>query len=346
MTTSPTVAVVGGGIAGLSLSVELARRGGNVTCYEAGSRPGIGCSLASVGLVYPTDDVSLPLEFRIALADSYANFPAYLGQLATRADKTVRWKQLSLLHAGHVPSASLRSLVDLAPNCTIQKHDNRQLRLLEPALRATAGGSLIEPVYWIHTGSLLHCLHRALTGYGGRLLLNTPVRPRMIGNRVTGVIGEKNHEIHHANIVIICAGYWSSAYFPEREQLARRGQVLIVNGLQLRHAVYAGELDVVPISNSAAMVGATQEDGASVRQSTARGTLNLLHWLFEWLEVPANARIHQTRVGIRSRTLDGRPVAEPHPSISNLWGFFGLWRNGVGLGPILAKRVADQIYGS
>lgn len=144
-----TVAVVGGGVAGLSAAGLLARQGLQVTLYEAGTRLG-GCCGQTAVKGYIFNDGALYLALPGILDHVFARLgldrAAYLPlrrivavQTCTLADGTV----VSIGDGLHVTARNDRRRID---NERMQRELRRMLARWEPVLRLFADDILLHPL--------------------------------------------------------------------------------------------------------------------------------------------------------------------------------------------------------
>jgi D-amino-acid dehydrogenase len=92
------VVVIGGGVVGLTVALELAERGASVTILERGSAPGAGCSPGSAGILGVSH--VLPLAAPEAVQEGLRDLPRRHGGFALRPRvQTVPWLARFLLAA-------------------------------------------------------------------------------------------------------------------------------------------------------------------------------------------------------------------------------------------------------
>jgi D-amino-acid dehydrogenase len=95
------------------------------------------------------------------------------------------------------------------------------------------------------------------------------------------------------------------------------------------------------------VVGATREtcSGFDTRV-TAAGQHEVLTAALEWAPDLADAEIIETRVGLRPFAPSGLPTIGPVDGIAGLFVGTGLGAGGLTMGPLVGRRLAEQITGS
>ncbi len=83
------VVVVGGGVIGLSVALQLAQRGLGVTVVDAGPRDGSGCSYGNAGMIVPSHFVPLAAPGMISLGLRMMSDPTSPFALRPRADRAL-----------------------------------------------------------------------------------------------------------------------------------------------------------------------------------------------------------------------------------------------------------------
>lgn len=312
-----SIAVVGGGIIGLSIAWRLVERGADVTVFDDGVD---GAWNVAAGMLAPNGEAAYETAALVRLmrasADRWPSFASSLGgevgydetgtlSLAVTADDVA-----SASREWHSPA--------LRPS---------QLRELEPALspRVRAGVRLpddrqVDP-------------RRVVAALRARL------GDRIVAKRVSTL------DDVDASTVVVAAGCGTAALtgLPVRPV---KGQVLRLRGEPglLRHVLEATvdgrPVYVVPRADGEIVVGATQEERADAKV-TAGGVYDLLRAAIELVPELAECEVAETLVGHRPGTPDNAP----------LLGFVrdgvvvaaGHFRNGVLLTPITADLIADLV---
>jgi glycine oxidase len=329
------VIVIGGGIIGLALSIELRKKGVTVLVLERGE-PGREASYAAGGML-----VDCGLETPAALLSlakaSAAMYPEFAYQLEVESGMKV-----DLRDPGTIlfPSAQHTSKAALLPAALPSP-----LTELEPAL---AGSS--QPAFYLKersvdpralTSAAWHAArHRRVDVSSGEEVTAINVCDGL----VNGVTTTKTS--FHAAKVVNCAGAWSGQIaphaFPTRPV---KGQMLCLvtpsRGL-LKHVIRAPQVYLIPRSDGRILVGTTVEE-AGFDKRTDIATIQRLHQS-AIVMVPElrNARILEDWAGLRPGTPDGLPILGPTPT-PGYYVATGHFRDGILLAPITAQIMAELI---
>jgi glycine oxidase len=331
------VIVIGGGIIGLSLAIELRKRGATVLVVERGE-PGREASYAAGGMLVECGEETPPALQPLATASSHM-YPEFVRELEIESGMKVDLRDQGAIvfhpreHVHERPGSTLESMLP-AP-----------LAELEPAL-----ADLERSAFFLRERSVDP---RALTAAA----LETAKRHRVdlsSGEEVSGVsIAEgkvcgvvTNKTSFLAAKVVNCAGAWSGQIaphnFPTRPV---KGQMLCLispsRGL-LEHVIRAPEVYLIPRSDGRILVGTTVEE-AGFDKRTDVNTIQRLHGAAMAL-IPAlrDAKILEDSAGLRPGTPDALPIL----GTTSTLGYYvatGHFRDGILLAPITARLMAQVI---
>ncbi len=330
------VIIVGGGIIGLSLSVELRKKGAGVLVVERG-QPGREASHAAGGML-----VDCPLETHAALQPlvraSARMYPEFVHELRAESGMNIDLRdQGTILFPSTAQASHLQS-------------ENRlpaSLSEFEPAL-----ADLNRPAFYLQehcvdpralvAAALQAAKHRGVDFSSG----DAVTAVNLSDGRVSGVATRKTS--HLAPKVVNCAGAWAGQIAPQAFPTRPvKGQMLCLaapsRGL-IKHVIRAPEVYLIPRSDGRIVVGTTVEDvGFDKRTDVA--TIQRLHRAAIAL-VPElrNAKILEDWAGLRPGTPDALPILGPTPTPGYLVAT-GHFRDGILLAPITAKVMAEVIEG-
>jgi glycine oxidase len=345
-------AIVGGGIIGLAIAYELAKRGGQVSLFEQGE-PGHGASWAGAGMLAPFTEAIEDAQLLALMLDSLERYPNFAASVS--AD------------SGIDPQLGLDGILDIAVDekkfQELQKRTRvldslgrkyellgaRETLALEPVLCADVRGSLlVHAEGQIDNRRLGRALRRACERSGVAIRSNCAVLAiEADDRRVLGVRTSAGFAAAH--IVINAAGAWASGLLvPNQIRMAAvmpvKGQMLsleIPKGL-MRHVTWADGVYFVPRSDGRLLVGATVEDAGFDVRVTAHGIAYLLNRALKAAPALRNFTISETWAGLRPGTRDGRPLI----GRTELEGYYlatGHYRNGILLAPATAAIIADLL---
>lgn len=330
------VIIVGGGIIGLSLSIELRKKGASVLVVERGE-PGREASHAAGGM----------------LVDCLLETPTALQPLATASARMYP----EFVHELEVESGMKVDLRDQGtiffPGDDVHEHPGSTLSTSLPAPLADLEPALAErnqPAFLLQersvdpralTAAALHAArHRGVDVSSGE----TVTAVNLSDGCVTGITTRKTS--YHAPTVVNCAGAWSGQIapyaFPTRPV---KGQMLCLvspaRGL-LKHVIRSPECYLIPRSDGRILVGTTVEE-AGFDKRTDVATIQRLHRAAVAM-VPElrDAKILEDWAGLRPGTPDALPILGP-TATPGYYVATGHFRDGILLAPITARVMADVI---
>jgi glycine oxidase len=326
------VIVIGGGIIGLSLSIELRKRGATVLVVERGE-PGREASHAAGGML-----VDCPLETPAALqplatasARMYPEF-AHEVEMESGLKVDLRDQGTILLPAVAISHPALEAATFPSP-----------LAELEPGL-----ADFNRPAFFLHERSvdpraLTRAALQAAKHRGVDISSGEEVRGvNLSGGRVAGVITTKTS--FHAPKVVNCAGAWSGQIaplaFPTRPV---KGQMLCLASPSrnlLQHVIRAPEAYLIPRSDGRILVGATVEEAGFEKRTDVTTIQRLYRAAISLVPELRNAKILEDWAGLRPGTPDALPIlgATTTPGYYVATGHF---RDGILLAPITAQVMAE-----
>lgn len=334
------VLIVGGGIIGLSLSIELRKRGASVLIVERGE-PGREASHAAGGML-----VDCPLETHAALQPlataSARMYPEFAYELEVESRMKVDLRD----HGAIVfPSDEhVREWEEAFSECGVPAPG---LARLEPALAASTRPAFFLEERSVDPRALTAAALKAAKNRGVDFSSGDEVTSVTIADgRATGVATTKT--VFHAAKVVNCAGAWSGQIgpisFPTRPV---KGQMLCLASASrelLKHVIRSPEVYLIPRSDGRILAGATVEE-AGFDKRTDPATMQRFHRAAIAL-VPElrNAKILEDWAGLRPGTPDALPILGC-TATSGYYVATGHFRDGILLAPITARVMAEVITG-
>lgn len=330
--------IVGGGIIGLSLSIELRKHGASVLVVERGEAGHEASGAAGGMLANCGDETPALLQ---ALANVSANmYPEFVHELQDESGVNVDLRANGTLlfpapgHAGEkIPGAhSLpRPIADLEPALASQQ---REVFFLNE--RSVCPRALTE-------ATVKAAKHRGVDISSGATVVSVDIAD----GRATGVTTAKTS--YRAPTVVNCAGAWAGQIppydFPVRPV---KGQMLcfaMPSRELLRHVVRSPEIYLIPRSDGRLLAGATVEEAGYDKHTVPETIQRLHHAGVALLPALENARLLEAWAGLRPGTPDSLPIlgATPTPGYYVATGHF---RDGILLAPVTALVMARVIAGS
>jgi len=341
------VIVIGGGIIGLALSIELRKKGASVLVVERGE-PGREASYAAGGMLV---DCSLetPTALQPLATASAAMYPEFAHELEVESGTKVDLRDqgtiffLSAEHNSEYVSPSAGQAAALASPLTE----------LEPALLGSewvsGWGSGRQPLYLkersVDPRALTTAAWHAARNRGVDVSSGEHVTAVSVcDGRASGVTTTKT--AFHAPKVVNCAGAWSGQiaphFFPTRPV---KGQMLCLispaRGL-LRHVIRTPEIYLIPRSDGRILAGATVEEAGFDKRTDLASIQQLHRSAIALVPELRNAKILGDWAGLRPGTPDALPILGPTPT-PGYYVATGHFRDGILLAPITAKVMAEVI---
>jgi glycine oxidase len=347
------VIVLGGGIAGCATALELAMRGARVTLLEA-EQPGVRATGASAGMLAPQYEAGGPDPAFMLGIRARAEYGAFVRVVEELSEWPVGYRQDGMLVANRSEAESSHARASLGWQAELGLRG--AILSPEEALALHPGLSPEVPSWqWlpdeaqVDAQRLAVALGPAVQAAGGRLKLGEAVTEIVAGGgRVSGV-RTASGDVHAADTVVLAAGAWSGgiAGLPRRLPVRPvRGQIL-----RLRPAAVPGwplvathdARYLVPRENGTVLVGSTMEDVGFDDTVTDEARLVLAEHAAALVPSLADAPIIERWAGLRPLTPDGWPILGPEPRLPGLFYATGHGRNGILLGPLSGRVVADLV---
>jgi glycine oxidase len=329
------VIIIGGGIIGLSLSIELRKKGARVLVVERGE-PGREASYAAGGMLVDCQ-LETPAALQLLATASARLYPEFVHELQVESGM-----KIDLRDAGTIlfPPAEHRShpaLRDAALPLPLAE--------LEPALAESTRTAFYLEERSVDPRGLVAAALQAAKHHGVNVSSGEKVTAVNVADgKVSGVTTTKTS--FHAPGVVNCAGAWSGQIaphaFPTRPV---KGQMLYLASPSrnlLKHVVRSPEVYLIPRSDGRILVGTTMEE-AGFDKRTDVDTIQRLHRsAIAMVPELRNGRILQDWAGLRPGTPDALPIlgATGTPGYYVATGHF---RDGILLAPITAQVMAEVI---
>jgi glycine oxidase len=347
------VAIIGGGLIGLSIAFELAQRGATVRLYDRGE-PGRGASWAGAGMLAPyTERIEDTAMLELCKA-SLAMYPAFAQHVAERGGTSIEVNLDGIVEAAFDVERfeELQAIGAQLRTCGIRTEllDRRAAFVAEPSLgKRVVGALLLHGQGYVDNRRLGRALYAACIALG--VTIYAPVHDVSIEcdeRRVLGVRSERGFAA--AAIVVNAAGAWA-AQIPG-VPTAACPPVVPVKGQMLALAAPAGFLRrttwvpgayLVPRPDGRLLIGATvePEEGYDTRV-TAGGIQRLLDAALAAAPALGAFTVSESWAGLRPGTPDERPFLGP-TVVEGLVLATGHYRNGILLTPITAALVTNFI---
>lgn len=348
MTTQ--IAVVGGGVIGLSVAWRLATAGHAVSLFDPAA--GTGASWVAGGMLAPITEAWPGEEDVLRLGErSLRQWPEFADELAAEGHPP------GLSSAGTVvvaaDSADVAELDMLAEYLhrvgrTVETADRRSLSRLVPGLATSLRSGLVVPGdLAVDNRRLLTALQAAGARHGVETRAETVVE---VGPQ--GVVTDGGRQ--HADIVVLAAGARSAVLHPDLRSAIRplKGEIIRVRPgktslpapqVTVRARVQGRPLYLVPRHDGELVVGATQYEAGfddGVRAGGVRQLLDDAEQVFPSID---EYELTETTAGLRAASTDNLPLIGWLSD--GVLVASGHYRNGLLLAPMTADAVRTLIDG-
>jgi len=327
------VIIVGGGIIGLSLAIELKKRGSQVLLVERGE-PGREASYAAAGMLAACGLETPPALQPLAHA-SARFYPEFVHELEDESGIRV-----DLRNQGTLLFPSPEEAKQLAGSAPVDVSE------FEPALTHLSQTAFYFKEGTVDPRALGSAALKAAKHRGVDISSGSPVKEVAVDNgRAAGVVTDKT--TYAAGSVVNCAGAWAGQFPPLRIPTRPvRGQMLAVAAPHLmQHVVRTPEVYLVPRSDGRLLIGSTLEEAGYDKRTDPTTILRMYQAAIRVLPALEQARVLEDWAGLRPGTPDSLPIL----GATEVAGYFvaaGHFRDGILLAPVTAHLIAQVVTGS
>jgi glycine oxidase len=346
--------IIGGGIIGLSLGWQLAKKGEDVEILER-EKAGRSSSWAAAGMLAPNAEMGFEdIDLFYLCRKSLAMYPEFLNELYNDSGVKVELDKCGAIMPAfdRDDSERIRRLFDFREKIgmPVEWLSGIEAREIEPYLSPKCTFAVwISDDGQIDNRKLLEGLQKAFLNCGGKLYENHPVEKiNIINGKAVGV------HIHGIDIeadnVVVCAGSWSKSIPGIPEELLPpvrpvKGQaisLLLDDTCKVSHAVRAPDVYLVPKKDGRLVVGASVEEMGFDEKPSAGEIFRLLERAWEAVPSIYDLKIQSIDVGLRPGSRDHQPIIGDS-EVDGLFFATGHYRNGILLTPMTAVELSGWI---
>ncbi len=351
MASHPDVAIIGGGIIGLTSAYFLAKAGLTVGVLDRG---GLGkeASWAGAGIIPPgnPDRAATPADKLRGIGSArFAEFSAELRELTGIDNGYRRCGGIEFLHAHETDIVELWETEGIA----FERLSRRDLALREPALAPVdADAHFLPDCAQVRNPWHMRALAETCEHAGVDLSPDSLVGEWMTERgRVAGIKLVTGERIS-AGRFLLAAGAWSEGLL---ESLGHRpgvhpvrGQIVLLNRPtpEVAHILMLGKQYVVPREDGRVLIGSTEEPEAGFEKwATPAGVGELIAFMTRLIPTWGGAQIEKCWAGLRPGSPDGLPFIGPVPGWENVFVAAGHFRAGVQLSIGTAQAITELLTG-
>jgi len=354
------VAVIGAGIIGLSIALELSRRGRQVVIIER-DRPGQHASTVAAGLL---GTAALPLGEQDDI------YPLKLDSLRRYADFVAHVESASGMDAGYREDGTLWIARDADEDVLLDElHLERvdrglasrrvtasEVYTLEPSLESgLLGGLIVDDDVQVDPRQLLPALTQAVLASGAQIVEGQAVEDGVCDEAQRGwTLANGGEAVSQAREVVVTAGPWCDRILNRAGRLNDalvptgvgpvKGQLLRLRGPSLiNRCIRTTNIDIAQRRHGELIVASTKEPEAGWDLTpTDDARDELLRRAYSVLPALRDAELSEHSVGLRPAVADHMPIIGPSGR-PGLWIATGHYRHGILLAPATAHWLAEAM---
>ncbi len=346
------VAVIGGGIIGLSIAWRLAQHNRSVEVFERGEA-GRGASWAAAGMLSPASEIGFEeLDLYHLGRESLRRWRAFAQALEGASGQSVGYRE----------EGTIVAAVDRDDTDALRRHFRFQqeqgvpvewlagfeAREIEPLLAPALPAAVFSPEdHQVDNRAILDALSKVIREVETIFLREGSAVVAIEEGEDGARIVSEEESTTDVRVVVLAAGAWSREVGGIEPRLPIRpvkGQILSLRmkeGFDLRHVVRGPNAYLVPKSDGRLVVGATSEEMGFDTQVTAGGIYRLLEGAVELVPGIEELEVIETIAGLRPASRDHAPIIGW--IAPNIFCATGHFRNGILLAPITADEVALEV---
>ena len=373
---SVDLAIVGGGIIGLSIAYEASRGGRSVLIIEKNS-PGGGATPVAAGMLAPVSEAEPTIPEMIELGlESCRLYPEFIACIEEESGLDCRYRTEGTLQIAmdrdQMEKLEHRAMRHQELGLETIRLIRRQVLELESSLSPrVVGGILSETDRQVDPRAMAAGLVAALTQRGVTIAAATELAE--IRRDAAGAIeavslrqgsgaaaddggtGDRDETTVptttvRTTSVVAAAGAWTNQVIPELAALPLRpvkGQVVRLRGarpeeMPLQHVVTTPDVYLVPRDDGELVVGASMEEQGFDDRPKAGVTMDLLVHAWRALPCVYDLEVTEINVGFRPTLRDHKPAIGALGN-DGLYVATGHFRNGIMLAPVTAKYLVEAL---
>jgi glycine oxidase ThiO len=338
MTKAAEVIVIGGGIIGLSIALELRWRGLQVLVLTQDYQT--AAANAAAGMLAPQAEEIAPGALLDLCTFSRSLYADWTNKLTMATGLDTGYWECGILAPRYVRLAFPQGNRPTDSGIVWQNRAELVSHLPTDNLGAEVVGG-----YWFDTDGQVdnRALYRSIqiAAASAGVLVQTGVTAQNLQDLSQGVAGLQ------ADRYILATGAWSQELLPV-PVVPRKGQLIALQvppgeSLPLNTVLFGTEIYIVPRRDGRIVIGATSEDVGFAAGNTTEGVQGLFDRAIRLCPALAQYPVVEQWWGFRPATPDDLPIlgysADPRLILA-----IGHYRNGILLAPATAQIIADLLF--
>ena len=344
------VVIVGGGVIGLSLAIELAEQGSAVRVIDKGEFAR-EASWAGAGMIPPANPEVTTLGIGGLRALSSSLWPAWSAHLKSISGIDNGFQKCGAIEPGTPDTVARLAHEHIKQGIRAEALDASALRTLEPAVNEECVAGLHLPdlaqmrTPWHGKALVAACRELGVQRHSHERVIGFESR----GNKLSGV--RTSLRTYAADKVCLAAGAWSQQILADLNVSLNvfpvRGQIVLLKTDQLPtyRVLLQDRRYVVPRPDGRLLVGSTEEHVGFHSTTTARVTSELIQFGRQLIPALADAEVEKTWAGLRPGSPNGVPFLGRVPTFENLFLATGHFRDGLLLSTGTARVMRQLMLG-
>jgi thiazole synthase len=341
MNKTSDILIIGGGIVGLAIAVDLKNRGASVTVLSRDFQQ--AASHAAAGMLAPHAEGIPPSPLLDLCLKSRWLYPEWVRKLEALTGLEIEYNPCGILAPVYELPAAIA-----APESSAVWLEREAMQLYQPGLGSEVVGGWWHPEDGqVDNRRLLDALVQAAQSLGVERYEGVEVFAlQQKGGQVEGVLTSQGK--FQAGTYVLATGSWASQLLPVPVRPVK-GQMLGLRmprnpyqPLPLQRVLFGPSTYLVPRRDGRLIIGATAEEVGWTPHNTPKGIQTLLERAIRLYPAVADWAIEEFWWGFRPGTPDESPILGTS-SCENLILAIGHYRNGILLAPITASLIADLI---
>jgi thiazole synthase len=341
MKAARDIVIIGGGIMGLAIAVDLKLRGAKVTVLSRDRNE--AASFAAAGMLAPmAENISSQPMLDLCLKSRWL-YPEWIRKLEELTGIDTGYWTCGIL----APVFEQPEIKKKADNQAVWL-DRASIELYQPGLgQEVVGGWWYPEDAQVDNCQLVKALVQAAHNLGVEIKEGVTVKGIQQRQGKVDSLLTSAGEIY-GNCYVLATGAWAHQLLPVPVRPVK-GQMLSLRmpreahqPLPLEKVLFGPNTYLVPRQDGRLIIGATVEEVGWTSHNTPQGIQNLLGKATKLYPAIANWQIEEFWWGFRPATPDELPILGYSPC-ENLLLATGHYRNGILLAPVTASLLADLI---